>query len=124
MHTICFKCGASKGSINESCRRCSFKPTSIGELARARILSEPYCFTTPSGLSFETGRSPEELAKISNEIRRGVAYDFQHQELENVKKVIRNMESYSGFDLIKDLGKLFGPAIGLLALILLVLWLL
>ena len=124
MHTICFKCGASKSSINEPCRRCSFKPTSIGELARARILSEPYCFTTPSGLSFETGRSPEELEKISNKIQQGVAYDFQHEELENVKQVIRNVESYSGPELIKDLGKLFGPAIGLLALLLLLLWLL
>jgi hypothetical protein len=86
------------------------------DLAKARILSEPYCFTTTSGAGFETGRSPKELEKISSDIKRGLPYEFSPDELDKVKRVIRDVESTSGLDLVWDLVKLFAPALALLTI--------
>lgn len=55
---------------------------------------------------------------------RTTLHVFPDEELNNVKQLLQDMESYSGSDLLTDLGKLFMPALALLALMLLILWLL
>ena len=124
MDTICVKCGTPKRFLDEICPGCSFRPTSIEDLAKARILSEPYCFTTGSGAGFETGRSPKELEKISGDIKAGLSFEFASDELCKVKQIIRDAESTSGMDVVRDLVQFFGPALGFLAVMILILWLL
>lgn len=124
MHTICYKCGTPKRFVDEACPSCSFEPSSIAELARARILSEPYCFTLADGTGFETGRPAQELESIAREIAKGVAYEFPPDELDNVKQIMQIAESTTASHLAVDFLKLVGPALGLLVTLVLILWLL
>ena len=117
MKTICICCGAPKRFYNQVCPACSFEPTSEEELAKSRILSEPWSFGLPDGDVFETGRSAEELSKISELLRSGGEYRFSRDELTAMMKVFDEANAITGVDVAWGLAKWFGPPITVLLLV-------
>ncbi len=117
MKTICISCGSSKDDYQEACSNCGFIPKSHEELAKSRMLSWPWDFGLPDGGVVCTGRSPEELASIARIIRSGTEYQYPPEELEGMIWVIREAESISGRDVLKDVILWLLPPIALAAVV-------
>ena len=117
LRSICIACGSPKDSYQEACANCEFEPQSHEDLAKSRILSEPWDFGLPDGGIVSTGRTSDELASIAETIRSGGAYDYPADELEGMIWVIREAESMTGRDVLKDLIAWLAPPLGLAAVV-------
>ncbi len=96
MKTLCISCGSAKNDYQAACPDCGFQPTTREDLAKSRILSEPWDFGLPDGSIVATGRSPEELESIAATLRSGGEYQYPPEELSGMIWVIGEAESMTG----------------------------
>lgn len=115
MKSICIACGHPKDDYQDLCSSCEFLPKSHEDLAKSRILSEPWDFGLPDGDVVCTGRTPNELKSISEAIQSGEGYDYPADELSGMIWVIAEADSMTGRDVVRDVVLWLLPAIILAA---------
>ena len=115
---VCVACGAFKRDALTTCPECKYRPASEYEVARSLILSQAL------GVGNITiGRSAEDLAKISADIRAGRPYYFDAEEQRRVA------EHYREYGAAKAKPSTFGflkwllPLLLFVGLVVAVLWL-
>jgi len=85
---ICIRCGEWKIYHMDKCNECSFEPETEIDIAKSRILDFPWDFQSPSSDEIiETGRSIQELDKISVQIKKGIPFEFSEKEIEGIREV-------------------------------------
>ena len=90
-------------------------PESHEDLAKSRILGEPWDFGLPDGSIVSTGRTAEELESIAQVIRTEGAYQYAPEELQGMIWVVRQAESITGIDVFIDFLKWLLPPLALAA---------
>lgn len=80
LRAVCVACGEIKKRVFDKCASCDYRPRRDYEIARALILSES--FTINDGVSL--GKDFEQLEVISESIKRGRPYAYEHDEQQNV----------------------------------------
>ena len=92
------------------CAKCGYAPSSNTDLAKSFILSKTF---DVGELSF--GRSPAELAQISDAIAAGAPYQFSEAEVADVRNEIVALKSVTPRRIVIDLVKWLGPPILVIA---------
>ena len=117
MKTICISCGSAKHDYRTACPDCGFQPTTREELAKSRVLSEPWDFGLPDGSIVATGRSSEELESIASILQSGGEYQYPPDELSGMIWVIGEAESMTGKDVATDVVRWLLPPVALAAVV-------
>jgi hypothetical protein len=76
----------------------------------------PWSFELPDGSAWETGRSREELKKISLQLRAEQEYSYPCDELEAVVEVLRLYNSVPKSRVVRDVALWLAPPFVLMAI--------
>lgn len=91
-YAICAACGNRKSDYSIRCSSCSHLPSSEEDWARALILSSDFELD-----SLGLPKSDDELAQIGEAIKAGEGDGIAYDDLEEVKKFLRQMNKLRSF---------------------------
>ena len=90
LRSVCVTCGEMKKQVFAKCPSCDYRPQRDYEIARALILSETFTIND----DVQLGRDFDQLETISEAIKRGRPYPYEHDEQQQVlyeyRRYLRN----------------------------------
>jgi hypothetical protein len=111
---VCIRCGSFKQTFMARCPSCGFLPELDIDVAKSRMLGEPYNFAVgKSGDVVETGRTLSQLQTLSAQIRSGSPYTFPEEELAGVLQVSEEFKTLASRRLIRDVVMWLAPPVAL-----------